>query len=106
MYETLLQDIAWDPRVFSRAQGVPSISTHASMPIGARAPAQTCDLLFVKIKPARALPPDRSLALQSSHTRCEWHHRVGRLLPYLHPESPLRPAHESANRGKRSAKIG
>ena len=35
---------------------------------------------------------------------CGWHRRVGRLLPYLLPTPPLRPAHELAKRGKLAAK--
>jgi hypothetical protein len=35
---------------------------------------------------------------------CEWHHGVGRLLPYLLPTQPLRPADALAKRGKLAAK--
>jgi hypothetical protein len=33
---------------------------------------------------------------------CEWHHGVGRLLPYLLPITPLRPADALANKGESS----
>ena len=35
---------------------------------------------------------------------CEWHRRVGRLLPYLLPTPPLRPADALAKRGELAAK--
>ena len=101
------------PQRLRGVQGVSSNPTRASMPIGARARAQAKVIKWsgcqANVKWGRSLPvpcPRTGLALQSSHTRCEWYHRVGRLLPYLHPEPPLRPAHELAKRGERSAKIG